>query len=44
MLKFKGVCRSLRGGTPSPTNLAAQQSKPGIGERLGKYLDLAGKP
>src|SRR5919202_1353056 len=44
MLKFKGVCRSLRGGTPSPKNLAALQRKPGIGKLLGKYLDLAGKP
>src|SRR5919202_1603665 len=44
MLKFKGVCHSLRGGTPSPKNLAALQRKPGIGKLLGKYLDLAGKP
>jgi len=45
MLKFKGVCRSTgEGGTPSPKNLAALQSKPAIGELLSKYLDLAGKP
>jgi S1-C subfamily serine protease len=37
MLKFKGVCRS-------PKFLPFCSPAPGIGARLSKYLDLAGKP